>query len=69
MGLGYMWELRAVRGMASAGARGAGRMAGGAAKYTGARSATNWAANKTAAGARTAVGYFKGRLTGNKKAA
>ena len=69
VGLSYMWELRAVRGMASAGARGAGRVAGGAAKYTGARSATNWAANKTAAGARTAVGYFKGRLTGNKKAA
>ena len=39
-------------------------MAGAAAKYTGARAATNWAASKTAAGARTAVGYFKGRING-----
>lgn len=69
VGISYIHELRAMRGMGGSAGRSAGRAAGAAYRYTGARAATGWAANKTAAGARTAVGYFKGRVTGNKKAA
>ena len=69
VGLGYIHELRAMRGMGATAGRMGGRAAGAAYRYSGARSATNWAASKTAAGARSAVGYFKGRMPGNKKAA
>lgn len=65
VGLGYMWELRALRG----GAASAGRAARTAYQRSGARAGAGYAASKTAAGARSAVGYFKGRSTGHKKAA
>lgn len=69
VGLSYIHELRALRGMGGAAGRAAGRVAGATYRSSGARAATNWTASKTAAGARSAVGYFKGRTTGNKKAA
>ncbi|CCJ51900.1 type IV secretion system protein [Bordetella parapertussis] len=71
VGLGYMWELRAIRGGAGSAYRG-GRTAARAARAApgAARSAAVGATNmaKTAAGgaagvARAAAGYFRGRKT------
>lgn len=72
VGLGYMWELRAIRGGAGSAYRG-GRTAARAARAApgAARSAAVGATNmaKTAAGgaagvARAAAGYFRGRKAG-----